>query len=285
MHFFEETIRGKKEEVLAVFVQDVDDVQDICQNYTHCDCIQMDLSSLQYLQFFRCIRTLVLTGGIPSADGFKCLYLQKNLLNLILDFEETDTDEDGIDLTQFPNLQYVLSRSNLNFRNADYIDRTICTVNVLNYYKGGKKVKVCYEPNYNLFQGKNFLFFSTEAYKPAGEIIMRILVPTEKIFNEKYHDTDFSDCIEHIGIIPICLPQPLIEQGAGKIRKCVSLKKKAADVRLRLSYEELINGDWECAQKLCMKNIEEAVKYIAERDKTFKLEHFLAAIRDALNQL
>lgn len=285
MHFFEEIIRGKTEKVLDVFVQDIDDVREICQNYANCDCIRMDLSSLQYLQFFRCIRTLILTGGIPSADGLKCLYLQKNLLNLILDFEETDTDEDGIDLSQFPDLQYVLSRSNLNFRNAECIDRTICTVDVLNFYKDGKKVKVRYDPNYNLFQAKKFLFFSTEAYNPAGEIIMSILVPAEKIFYEKYHEVSFSDCIEHIGIIPICLPQPLIEQGAGKIRKYVSLKRKTADVRLRLSYEELMNGDWKCAQKLCVKNIEEAAKYIAEKDKTFKFERFLAAIDDAISQL
>ncbi len=104
----------------------------------------MDL--LEFLNYFHNIKALVLTGGMPTRSGLSVLYEQDQLEELVLDYEETGSDEDAIDLRCFPNLQYVLTRSNLNIKNAgdNY------PVEVRNYYKNGKPVKISVMPSEDL---------------------------------------------------------------------------------------------------------------------------------------
>lgn len=275
-------IFGENKETLVVRVLDDEDIKEIRQRYTAHKCIQIDLSSLQFLDLFECVTILILTGGIPTEEGLQSLYRKETIVSLILDYEETDTDEEGIDLEQFPNLKNVLSRSDLNIKNFHRSDMLRCSVDVLNYYGLSNKPKIRFASNYDLFRGKNFLFCSAEAHTPASIMLMDILAPLNKEFNRKYGNVCFSQNIDQIGIIPICIPQSSINLSYRKERRYVSLKKRMADVRLYISFETFVGGDIVLRRTLCLKNIEESVQYIARKDKSFRHEAFMNAIKDVI---
>lgn len=280
MRILKKYLFGKEIDILEVSIVDAEDIAEIRQKYTAFQCIEIDLSSMCCLDLFPRVTTLVLTGGVPTADGLISLYHLKHLTELVLDYEETDTDADGIELEQFPALKNVLSRSNLNIKNFNPAQEYAYAVEVLNFYQDGKAQKVRYAPNANIFQPKRFLFFSTEARMPASEIIMETLVPIEKLFHEQYGNCCFSENIDKMAIIPVCVPQPMIDRGFGKERRCVSPKKRTADMRLRLPYDMLMNADPKGRLMLCLENIKESARYVAGKDKSFQFDAFMAAIND-----
>ena len=89
--------------------------------------------SVQNLTLFPNAEVLILTGGIPTEEGKQVLYSNNKIRELVLDYEETDSDEDGIKLEKITSLEYVLSRSNLNINQADkpYAGITIQIINIL----------------------------------------------------------------------------------------------------------------------------------------------------------
>lgn len=285
MRFHKKHIFGEVRDVLEVVVVDADDVKEITQQYAECQCIQIDLSSMNYLGLFQCITTLVLTGGVPTADGLLCLYNLKNLINLVLDFEETDSDVDGIQLDRFPNLKNVLSRSNLNIKKYNPSQECGYTVQVLNFYLNGKQKKVCFAPNYDIFKLPQFLFFSSESYAPASTILMSILVPAEKLFQVKYGGIRFSQNIDQLSIVPICVPQNLIDEGVGKVRRNISFKRRSADIRLRIPYQLLLESDEKTRQSLCIEIIKESATYVARRDNSFQFAKFMKAVNNVFAQM
>lgn len=132
------------------------------------------------------------------------------------------------------------------------------------------------------FVRKDSFFFSTEAKDPASALIIDILRPIEEEFRGTYYQTAFSNQLDSIAIIPICVPQIMIAQGFGKERKYVSLKKRIADIRLQIPYDEFINTYTARRIALCKENIHKAAQYIAYRDHTFKIDAFLSAIDEIL---
>ena len=128
---------------------------------------------------------------------------------------------------------------------------------------------------------KSFLFFSTESKGSAATQIMRILNPVENFFNQKYRGKKFSENLDDIAIIPVCIPEDMIQDGCLKERRYVSLKKRYADIRLHIPYDAFIKGDQSTRIGLCAKNIADAVSYIKKKDKTFDAEKFLNAIRES----
>ncbi len=285
MRLQNKTIDGEDKKVLEVYVYDDNDITEIRTNYSHCECVQIDLSSLQYLDLFQRITTLILTGGVPTPEGLQCLYNQKDLDTLVLDFEETDSDEEGVKLNLFPNLKYVLSRSNLNIYNCNPDNHKNMRMEILNFYKDGRKLNVEYASNYNLFQKKKFLFFSTESKSPTSMMIIEILRPIEKILNEKFNNIDFSQNLDSVAIIPICMPDSMLVQGFGKERRLVSRKKRFADVRLQIPYNEFVLAERTQQIIFCRENIEKAALYISTKDKTFALQEFLSSIDCAFSKI
>ncbi len=63
-------------------------------SYTDCPAVQIGLDLLEFLSCFHNIKALVLTGGMPTRSGLSVLYEQDQLEELVLDYEETDSDED-----------------------------------------------------------------------------------------------------------------------------------------------------------------------------------------------
>lgn len=125
---------------------------------------------------------------------------------------------------------------------------------------------------------ESILFFSTESKSPASILIMQILNPVGAAFTEKYHAEKFSENLEKIAIIPVCIPESMIQDGWLKERRYVSLKKRYADIRLHIPYDAFVQGDESIRVWLCMKNIADAVSYIKKKDKTFDAKKFLTAI-------
>ena len=220
-----------------------------------------------------------------SEEGLQCLYRQKSLETLVLDYEETESNEDAVDLFNFPKLKYVLSRSNLNICNYENRVSSEISIVILNYYHNGKRIKGTYPNNYNLFQEKKFMFLSTEAKSPASTSLIKILVDVEKAFQKKYKNEKFSDELEQISIIPICISNDMINQGFGKERRYVSLKKQIADIRIQIPYLDFIGSGEKQQAILCKKNIIEAVKYISKKDKSFKIDNFMCAINFVFEKL
>lgn len=130
-------------------------------------------------------------------------------------------------------------------------------------------------------ESKSFLFITTEAWRESARIIMDILHPVNNSFAEKYGECNFSDNLDDIGIIPVCLPKNMIEDGSFKERRYVSLKKRYADIRLHIPYEEFMKGDKIARISLCAKNIADAVAYVKKKDKSLDAEKLLAAISDS----
>lgn len=87
-----------------------------------------------------------------------------------------------------------------------------------------------------------------------------------------------SNQLDNIGIIPICLPEDMLSRGFGKERKYVSLKKRTADIRLRIPYETFMSCNFENQISLCRENLISAAKYIAKKDRSFNIDRFLSLI-------
>lgn len=282
MRWIKKTINGNSIDVLEISIIDNDEIERIRTHYSSAANIQISLTNLEHLQLFQHIHTLIITGGIANRCGIETLYALRELRVLVLDYEETDTDEEGIVLGQFPALQYVLSRSNLNiFHLEDYTDDRL-KIEVLNIYKNGKPKRIKTAPIQDICIFQPGLFLSTEAHEPASVILMKILNKIMAGVGD-FQIEQYSSSLKSISIIPICVPQKMLDDGFCKERKYVSLKRQFADVRLRMDFEEFIHASQEEKEYLCRKNIEQAAKYISAKDKSFRLEPFCQIIKNALS--
>lgn len=162
MYIQQRTINGQPFDILVVTIVDEEDIHNIEQIYSSYCNIQIELSALHCLEKFKEVDTLIITGGAETEHGMQILYSQKSIRNLILDYEETDSDEGGIELSNFPKLEYVKSRSNLNIH---ALDKQMCLENgiiieVLNYYREGKLVKGHYHSNQDILRTDDFIFLA-----------------------------------------------------------------------------------------------------------------------------
>lgn len=268
----EKTIAGQTKVVLEVSVFDDDDIEEIKLHFRKEPNISVSLSELEVLNLFENIELLVITGGIPTERGLEALYALKNLNTLVLDYEETDSDAESIDITRFGTLRHVVSWSNLNMYRYREDMQTNCRIEIMHFYKNGRLVKRQANEPLRLCDKVNSVFFSVEAHSPAASTIIDIL----NAFNKKMRDVrEYSTELENIGVIPLCVSEQVPCNAPHRERRIVNLKKKYADVRTRIDYEAFVNSSHEEQVEICRKNIEGAAKYIAEKDSSFKLDDFL----------
>ena len=277
MEYRERVINGGLHQFLNALILDDEDRIEIC-NHKDCENVEIELSSLEYLSVFPVIRNLIITGGIPTTVGFETLYAHTELEQLVLDYEETDSDEEGIDLSQFPNLKFVLSRSNLNIYNFIPGQFSNILVKVLNYYEAGKPIKVNYHEGFDLYKKTSFWFVSQETYEAVGMKLADLLFPVEKEFTDRHFGERFSEKLDQLAIIPMCMPTVTLKE-----RKYISWKNRYADVRLIIPYHEFLHGDHSERISLCKKNIQDAVEYVRKKDTTFEADRFLEAVWDAFS--
>ena len=235
----------------------------------------LSLSDLDKLPCFLAPEALLLKDGSLGTSGFEPLYGVKELKTLVLDYEETDSDEDGIHLDRLPALDYVLSRSNLNIYHLSEAKGPI--IEVRNIWRSGKAVKITLAPGAELAKRQHFVFFSTEGESPAAVGIMEILNPIQAALNET--DKRYSTQLDRIAIIPLCVSDLTAPE-----RRYVSLKKRYADLRLRMDWDAFRTAAPERRKQLCRENIRTSAAYIAKKDASFLLEEFLADIDTAINE-
>lgn len=274
MEWRKKRIAGHLVTVLDISYCDEADLQVIQSRLFETKAVQLGLNDLPKLGFFSTIETLVLTGGEISEEGLKFLYQQRNLKHLVIDYEETDSDEEGIDLSFFPELQTVVSRSNLNIIYGDREKSRPLNVEICNWYEKGKPKKITLPDSIELCRASAPIFMSTEAEMPMGIILMRILKEYERRI-ENYDIARYSDNLDSIGIILICMTQRLLTAGFGKERWIVDLARREADLRPRIDYIAFANASEKERNQLCMEAIEKALKKVSEKDKSFCRELLL----------
>jgi len=272
MEYRERVIDGGLYQFLNALILDDEDRAEI-HHHTECENIEIELSSLEYLCVFPVIRNLIITGGIPTAKGFDTFYAHSELEQLVLDYEETDSDEEGIDLSRFPNLKYVLSRSNLNIRNCIPEQEASIRIKVLNYYRAGKPVKVEYSETYDLYKKTSFWFVSFETYEAVGMKLADLLFPVEQEFTNRHFGERFSEQLDRLAIIPMCIPTVTLKE-----RRYISWKNRYADIRLIIPYHEFRHSNQTERIALCKKIILDAVEYVRKKDATFEADRFLEEV-------
>lgn len=124
----------------------------------------------------------------------------------------------------------------------------------------------------------DFLFFSAETEPPAGYYLMQISNPVEKLFNNLHKAAEYTDELDSIGIVFICVSNKSLNNGIGRERKYVSHKKRYADIRLQISYDEFLQAHNEKRKYMCKRCIEKAINIIATRVDDFKSEQLIADI-------
>ena len=244
--------------------------------------LQLSLGELELLSYFPQVRTLILTGGNIGEGGYEALYSCNTLEELVLDYEETDSDEEGIQLEKIPNIQYVLTRSNLNINNIQ-TDRKIPDITIINIYKNGKCVKYRLPPSVDICRPKTGVFFSTEALTPAGALITKILNGIETyMIDHNYMIGRYTEELDNIAIIPVCTSSDMIKQRFYPERKNVSLKRREADFRLHIDYELFCKGTERQRKQMCLENIEKAVEILKKKTHAFNAPLFLEDVKNAL---
>ena len=269
MEHLEKTINGRNFCFLNLEALEPDEWGSLPANCAQEKHVCLSLSHLDKLPLFPATEALYLTGGIPDPAGMAALYAAKSLKLLVLDYEETDSDEDGIRLDLLPQLEYVLSRSNLNICRLDEARGT--TIEVRSFWCGGKPVKISLAPGMELARRQYFVFLSTEGEGAAAVKIMEILNPIQAALNKM--DKRYSSKLDSIAIIPLCVSDPTVPE-----RRYVSLKKRYADLRLRIDWDAFCRATPGQRQQLCRENILASSAYIAKKDDSFLLKEFLADI-------
>ncbi len=277
MQWQEYQICGKVYSVLELCELDEDELR---QSQAQCKDIrnvEISLSCLPLLQAFARIEILILTSGMATAADLEYLYQCRYLEKLVLHYEETDSNEDGILLSRFDSLHYVLSLSNLNIRNAEPLPEGL-TLDVLNYYRQGKCLRRGYDGINSPLRISRSFFFSTEAEGAAARPLMEILTEFEKFLNRRMRSGYYTTELDKIAVIPVCMSQRMLNAGFGKERKRVCHRKREADIRLQIDYDVFLTSSYAKRVRLCKACILNAAAYICTKDTSFCVEAFVADV-------
>ena len=118
-----------------------------------------------------------------------------------------------------------------------------------------------------------FLFFSSETTPPAGNILSKIYVPIENQFNSLFSGKNYGGELDSIGIIPICCAKEF--KNDIKERKYVSLKRRYADFRLIIDFEQFIKSEKDEQVNLFIECVYTAIDILEKRLYKFDKESFL----------
>lgn len=144
-------------------------------------------------------------------------------------------------------------------------------IKVHNIWRSGKAVKITLAPGEELARRQYFVFLSTEGEGAAAVKIMEILDPIQTALNEM--DKRYSSQLDSIAIIPFCISDLTVPE-----RRYASLKKRCADLRLRIDRAGFVRATPEQRRLLCLEKLRASAAYIAKKDASFQLEEFLADI-------
>lgn len=279
MRWLKKTVHGQNWKVLEVSLLDSEEeIKEIQEKHSNANAIQVSLSDMDCLRLFPDLELLILTGGMPSESGLQELYSMSQLKVLVLDYEETDTDEDGIVLERIPSLRFVLSRSNLNIYRYTTLSNQSYSVEIVNTYKNGRPLRIKAAPTTDICAFSPDFFFSIEAQSPAAVLLMTML---KSIEIESFDIRNYSSQLDSIAIIPICVSKEWRDLPQFRERRYVNLSKRSADIRIHMGYEEFLMASERERVVQCIQMISQSAEIIARKDKTFNSQRFMEDIRTA----
>ncbi len=126
-----------------------------------------------------------------------------------------------------------------------------------------------------------FLFFSSEAWYPAGDIIMGILYPIEiqfnKLFYEKYSNNEY---LNNILIVIICTTNEMRKEGVYPERNYISWKNKYADMRCWIDYDYFMQLDCNSQKRILWVAIERALDNVKKKKALPKIDEFITDLEN-----
>lgn len=108
------------------------------------------------------------------------------------------------------------------------------------------------------------VFFSVEAEFGAAPIISDILYGIRERMTLKPMK-NYSDVIDEIAIIPMCVKKETRQYFKTPERKYVSWKRRTADIRLYMDWELFMTSNQEARYEQCKKLIIDSIAVVEER--------------------
>lgn len=133
------------------------------------------------------------------------------------------------------------------------------------------------------------LFFSLEALGKSGDAIWALLRPIEHAL-KAIDVADYTNDIDKIAIVVNCFDDKFLNEGFGQPRKFISYKKRFADIRLNIPFDQFLKADKHKRFEMIKKNIYDSIEVVNERlnkkkGSSFEGERLIADIEEKLKDL
>ena len=134
MQYVKKWIADSEYIFLEVIIYDEQDIEEL-SNYTSEKNVIISLDNIKFLKSFNQIEKLIITSGQPSYDMDSVFRDMTYLRSLKIDYEEVDPSTNWcIDISVFPRLEYLFSRSSYNFCGVSD-SKTLKTLIVMKWYQ------------------------------------------------------------------------------------------------------------------------------------------------------
>ena len=120
MRFVQRFINHTEYNALEVIVNNQDDENELL-SYQDIKTVCVSMEYAKYLYAFNSVEILILTSGKSSNEALEAIYFQKSIRALKIDYyyEDFNDSKYQIDLSEFPSLEYLFTRSSRNVINLD----------------------------------------------------------------------------------------------------------------------------------------------------------------------
>ena len=117
MRYVERFVNNVKQSFLEISICDSDDVEELYK-YAEESNIMVGMDHLECLLIFKSVKKLIITSGPISCNPYVILKELYDLEVLIIDYYESEYGtEYTLDISALPRVEYLFSRSSLNFTN------------------------------------------------------------------------------------------------------------------------------------------------------------------------
>lgn len=131
----------------------------------------------------------------------------------------------------------------------------------------------------------DFLAFSAEAKAPAGFILMNMINPVKKMFNNRFSVKNYCVDLDDIFIVFICTSNEMKQNGVYKERKYVSHKNRYADLRLHIDYEQFLTATNAERLAIIWNVICRALNYIHGKVPSLNFDELMCDIKTCMMEL
>lgn len=134
MQYVKKWIADSEYTFLEITLNDSQDVENLAK-YTNTRNVVVSLEDIKYLKDFTQIEKLIITSGEPSNSMYEIFSKMTSLKALEIDYEEVQPSTVWcIDISIFPKLEYLFSRSSYNFCGS-HLSKSLKTLKVMKWYE------------------------------------------------------------------------------------------------------------------------------------------------------